>query len=171
MGPKVLSGQAAPGFTLPDLDGVMHSLMDFRGRITILNFWSAECPWEERSDRELSSLLPIWGEEVVLLSIASNKNESIDLLRLVAQERNLPLLLHDQHQVVADLYGAQTTPHVFVIDRQGILRYQGSYNDLTFRKRTPSRHYLNEAIEALMAGKQPELDQTPPYGCSIVRFS
>ena len=106
-----------------------------------------------------------------MLSIASNKNESIDLLRLVAQERNLPLLLHDQHQVVADLYGAQTTPHVFVIDRQGILRYQGSYNDLTFRKRSPSRHYLNEAIEALMVGKQPELDQTPPYGCSIVRFS
>jgi peroxiredoxin len=106
-----------------------------------------------------------------MLSIASNVNESVELLRRVAQERKLPLLLHDKHQLVADLYGAQTTPHLFVIDRQGILRYQGSYNDLTFRKRLPSRQYLNEAIEALLAGRQPELEQTTPYGCSIVRFA
>jgi peroxiredoxin len=168
---QVPCGQAAPDFTLPDLDGVLHRLRDFRGHITILNFWSAECPWVERSDRELNSQLPMWGEAVVMLSVASNINESTELLRRVFQERKLPLLLHDQHQLVADLYGAQTTPHVFVIDRLGILRYQGGYNDLTFRKRVPSRHYLKDAIEALLAGRLPEPEQTPPYGCSIVRFA
>jgi peroxiredoxin len=167
---QVLCGQAAPDFALPDLDGILHRLRDFRGRITILNFWSAECPWVERSDRELNSKLTEWGETVAWLSIASNINESVELLQQVSQERNLPQLLHDQHHLVADLYGAQTTPHVFVIDRQGILRYQGGYNDLTFRKRVPSRHYLTEAVEALLAGRLPELEQTPPYGCSIVRF-
>jgi peroxiredoxin len=166
----VQCGQAAPDFSLPDVEGVLHRLTDFRRRITLLNFWSAECPWVERSDRELSSQLHIWGEAVAMLSIAANANESIELIRRVAWERNLPLLLHDQNQVVADLYGAQTTPHLFVVDPQGILRYQGSFNDVTFRKRVPSRHYLKEAVEALMAGKLPEHKQTPPYGCSIVRF-
>jgi peroxiredoxin len=171
MHPQLTCGQKAPQFSLPDLDGHLHRLSDFRSRISILNFWSAECPWVERTDHDLSSWLTIWGEAVELLSIASNINESIELLRRVAQERQLPQLLHDQHQQVADLYGATTTPQVFVIDSYGILRYQGSINDLTFRKRTPSRHYLNEAIEALLADRQPELEQTPPYGCSIVRFT
>jgi peroxiredoxin len=171
MDPRLLCGQTAPDFSLPDVNGVFYRLSDFQDRFTILNFWSAECPWVERSDREIMAQLRRWGDAVVLLSIASNVNEPIELLKHVSRERGLPLLLHDQHQLVAGLYGAQTTPHVFVIDQQGILRYQGSQNDLTFRKRVPSRNYLNEAIEALMANRRPELEQTPPYGCSIVRFT
>jgi len=171
MDSRVICGQIAPDFSLPDLEGVLHRLWDFRGHITVINFWSAECPWVERSDRELVAQLPRWGEAVVLLPIASNVNEPFELLVRVAHERGLPMLLLDQHQFVAELYCARTTPHIFVIDRQGILRYQGSPNDLTFRKRAPSRDYLNEAIEALMANKLPVLEQTPPYGCSIVRFT
>jgi hypothetical protein len=91
------------------------------------------------------------------------------LLRSVSGERGLPLLLHDPDQQVADLYGAQTTPHLFVVDPEGILRYQGALDDVTFRRRVPTQQYLLQAVAALLAGELPEVDQTPVYGCMIVR--
>jgi peroxiredoxin len=165
----VFCGQAAPLFSLPDLDGQVHRLEDQRGRVVVLNFWSAECSWSESADRELLDRQAAWGESVVVWTIAANANEDEAQLRQVAGERGVQLLLHDADQQAADLYGAQTTPHIFVIDAQGVLRYQGAMDDVTFRKRTPSVNYARQAVEALRAGENPEIDQTPPYGCTIVR--
>jgi peroxiredoxin len=161
--------QPAPSFSLPDLEGKTHSLADYRGRIAILNFWSAECHWSARRDAELIPLLDQWGHSVVLLSIATNSHEGLELISQAAWERRLPTVLLDRNQSVADQYFAQTTPHFFVIDQHGILRYQGAFDDMTFRQRTATRHYLVEAIEDLVAGRLPDLDVTPPYGCAIVR--
>ncbi len=86
-----------------------------------------------------------------------------------ARIRRLPLVLVDREDVVADLYEAQTTPHVFVIDRDGILRYRGAVDDVTFRLRKPTRFFLDEAVEALLDGRLPALAETPAYGCTIVR--
>lgn len=170
--------QPAPLFTLPDLEGALHSLEEqsgriagrITGRIALLNFWSAECSWCERTDPLLLERLREWGDEVALLTIASNANESRDLLASTAAARRLPLLLRDRLGQVADLYGAQTTPHLFLIDRDGILRYQGAFDDVTFRQRTPTQAYLNLAVEALLAGRLPDPAETPAYGCSIVRY-
>jgi len=162
--------QPAPDFQLPDLHGVIHHLQSNRGRNTVINFWSAECPWAERADRDLLVYLQDWGEAVSLWSIASNANEPPEQLKQVANERGLPLLLYDVDHQVADLYNAQTTPHLFVVDAEGLLRYQGAFNDVSFRKRTPTRFYLRQAVEALLAGRDPDPDQTSPYGCTIVRY-
>jgi hypothetical protein len=164
-------GKPVPCFNLPDISGVAHSLDEFLGRILLLNFWSAECPWSERADRVLVHLLAGWGSQVNLLTIASNANEPLDLIRQVAGERGLPLVLHDASHVIADLYGAQTTPHLYMIDADGILRYQGAFDDVTFRQRTPVRFYLKDAVDALLEGKLPDPAQTQAYGCAIVRFS
>jgi peroxiredoxin len=145
-------------------------LREYRGRVVILNFWSAECPWCERADHSLAADLLEWGSTVAWVSIASNANEPAEELQRVAAERGLPVVLHDVHQQVADRYGAVTTPHVFVIDPQGILRYQGALDDVTFRQRTTTRNYLREAVLALKAGCLPEPAQTPAYGCTIVRY-
>lgn len=161
----------APGFTLPDLEGNLHSLKDFRNRIVIINFWSAECPWSKRCDGELHSLLDAWGEQVTLITVASNANESIEMLKQAATERQLPIVLHDADQTVADLYRTQTTPHLFVLDKAGILRYQGAFDDITFRQREATIKYLPAAVEALLAGSKPEIAQTTPYGCVLVRHS
>jgi len=75
----------------------------------------------------------------------------------------------DAQCFVADLYQAQTTPHVYVIDREGILRYRGAVDDMTFRKRIPTRFFLDEAIESLLEGRSPSLTESPAYGCAIVR--
>ncbi|MCK4975476.1 MAG: redoxin domain-containing protein [Anaerolineales bacterium] len=170
MGTLIHNNQPAPGFTLPDLEGNLHPLGNYRGKVVVLNFWSAECPHAERADLELLSYLNEWESKVALLSIASNANETPDLLQRVAAERGLPLVLHDPAGQVADMYAAVTTPHLFVIDGEGILRYQGAFDDVNFRQRAPTQFYLRQAVEAVLAGQSPNPAQTLPYGCTIVRF-
>jgi len=169
MDPVIAAYQPAPLFSLPDLEGNLRCLEEARGKIMLLNFWSAECPWAERVDREIMGSLAAWGGAVALWSIASNANEPVELLQRVATERGLPLVLLDQDHRVADRYGAQTTPHLFVVDRDGILRYQGAFDDVNFRRRTPTQGFLRQAVEALLAGGTPEPMETPAYGCTIVR--
>lgn len=161
--------QPAPDFQLPDLQGDLHRLSDAHGRIVIVNFWSAECPHSERADRSTMACLVQWGEEVQLLSIASNRNESAQMAEEASRARRLPMVLVDADHAVADLYEAVTTPHAFVVDRQGILRYRGAVDDVTFRQRRATRFYLEEAVEALLSNRLPALQETPGYGCTIVR--
>lgn len=163
--------QPAPEFTLPDLNGCIHMLSDYRGRIVIVNFWSAECPHSERFDADITTCLAEWGADVALLSVASNANETDEMLAAGAGRRKIPVLLKDADQTVADRYEAQTTPHAFLIDRKGILRYHGAVDDVSFRQREPTRFYLQEAVEALLDDRFPEVTETQPFGCTIVRHA
>ena len=161
--------QPVPDFELPDLNGKLHRLSDHRGRIVIVNFWSCECPHSERTDKAILSMFVQWQDDVSMLTIASNRNESAEALREAAESRRLPQVLHDSECRVANPFDAQTTPHVFVIDREGILRYRGPVDDVTFRQRKPTRFFLDEAVESLLAGQSPTLTEFPAYGCAIVR--
>jgi len=161
--------QPAPDFELPDVQGKLRRPCDDRGKIVIINFWSAECPHSERTDGLILNLLEEWNGEVKLLSIAANRNESVHMVEEAAKARRISKVLIDAQQVVADKYEAMTTPHVFVIDRAGILRYRGAVDDVTFRHREASQFFLRDAVEALLQGRNPELSETPAYGCTIVR--
>ena len=161
--------ETAPDFELLDLRSVSHTLRDYRGKIVIINFWSAECPHSERADRQLLGWLERWNGEVVLLSVASNRNESLQMVMDAAEARNIAHVLMDPDHIVADLYEAVTTPHVFVLDREGILRYRGAVDDVTFRRREATRFFLQEAVKSLLQGRFPELNETPAYGCTIER--
>jgi len=170
MDPIVTIGEQAPEFQLPDLKGRLYALEDLRGRIVVLNFWSAECEWCERVDHELSAFLDRWKEKVKVLWIASNANESREMIERVANERKLPTVLVDAQQQVANLYGVQTTPHFFVVDGRGKLAYQGAWDDITFRQRVSTKVYLPKVIESLKQNLIPEVTQTPAYGCVLVRY-
>lgn len=159
----------APDFELPDLEGGLHRLSDYRGKIVILNFWSYECPHSERTDKAIMAMFVQWRDDVVMLSIAANRSENVEAVKTAANARRLPTVLLDANCFVADLYEAQTTPHVYVIDRDGILRYRGAVDDMTFRKRIPTRFFLDEAVESLLEGHLPALTESPAYGCTIVR--
>jgi peroxiredoxin len=161
--------QLAPEFELSDLQNVTHRLSDYRGKIVIIDFWSAECPHSERTDRYILSLLEQWKGEVVMLPIASNQNESAQRVDEAAEARHISQVLLDAGHEVADLYEAQTTPHVFVIDREGILRYRGAADNITFRQREATHFFLQEAVEALLQGCPPDVPETAAYGCVIVR--
>jgi peroxiredoxin len=158
-----------PDFELPDLHGNCHRLSDYRGRIVIVNFWSCECPHSERTDKAIMSMFVQWQDDTSMLTIASNRNESAEDVANVSEARRLPTVLLDANCEVADLFEAQTTPHVFVIDREGILRYRGSVDDVTFRQRVPTRFFLDLAVESLLEGHLPKLTESPAYGCAIVR--
>lgn len=116
-------------------------------------------------------MLNRWQGRLKLWAIAANANETPKQIRPVAVARKLPVVLIDQDHKVADLYGALTTPQVFLIDPSGLLRYHGALDDITFRKRTATQHYLQSAVEALLAGRQPEVTETQSYGCAIVRYT
>jgi peroxiredoxin len=170
MGTLVTVGAQAPEFQLPDLNGRSYALADLLGRMVVLNFWSAECVWCERVDHELIAFLDVWKAQVKILWIASNVNESPELIERVASERKLPTVLVDAHQQAANLYGAQTTPHFFVVDRRGKLAYQGAWDDITFRRREATKVYIPMVITSLNQNLIPEVTQTQPYGCALVRF-
>lgn len=161
--------QPAPDFELPDLKGKLHKLSDYYGRLVVVNFWSAECPHSERTDQVILDALVRWGEEVVLLPIASNRNESAQMVEEVAKTRHIPTVLLDAEHVVADLYEAVSTPQVFVIDGEGILRYRGAVDDAKFRQPKPTHYYLQNVLDALLHGRKPDMEETLAYGCAIVR--
>ena len=104
-----------------------------------------------------------------LIEIAANGNESAQLVEEAAKTRGIPKVLIDAQHVIADKYAAMTTPHVFVLDRAGILRYRGAVDDVTFRRREATQFFLRDAVEALLQEQVPELSETPAYGCTIVR--
>lgn len=161
--------QPAPDFELPDLQGNIHTLSQYRGRVVVLNFWSAECPYSVRTDELLLKWRARWGSDVTVLAVAMNRNESIEMVKAAAAARGNLTVLNDANLAVTDLYGVEVTPHIHIIDRAGILRYRGAVDDVTFRQRVATRFFLEEAVEALLAGRRLEIDETPAYGCAIVR--
>jgi hypothetical protein len=158
-----------PDFALRDTAGQLHKLSQYRGRLVVVNFWSAECPWSARADAGLLTLTKRFAGRVLILPVASNLSETREMINLLLQERGLDFVLMDEDCRVAEVCGAQTTPHAFILDQGGILRYQGAVDDVTFRKRIPERFYVAEALAALLEGRLPEVQETPAYGCSIVK--
>lgn len=163
-------GKPAPNFRLNNLDGREYSLADYRGRVVIVNFWSAECPHAARVDENLLPLLERWDGKVQLLPIASNGNEPLKMLRKAADERGLAPVLRDPDHAVADAYNATNTPHIFLVDAEGLLQYHGAYDDVAFRKPAATRNYAQEGVEALLNGSKPQVASVPPFGCTIVRL-
>lgn len=162
-------GAAAPDFELTDLDGVLHRLSDLQGTIVLLNFWSAECPHSIRTDALLRALQAGWGERVQVWWVAVNPNESRQALIEAAAERRVSPLLLDTRQELADRYGAETTPHLFLIDAEGVLRYAGAPDDVRFGQPQPTQAYLAEAVDSVLSGRPPARSLTPAFGCAIVR--
>jgi len=171
MDPINMIEKKVPQFQLKDLEGNIYSLEDLKGWIIVLNFWSAECDWCARVDDELKTFLKGWKEQVKVLWIASNANETRELIEGVANERAIAPVLLDEHQQAANQYGVQTTPHFFVLDAKGEMAYQGSWDDISFRQRVATQMYVPQAVDALMQARTLKISQTPPYGCMLVRFS
>jgi peroxiredoxin len=165
-----LLNRYAPDFMLPGVGGGRFALSDWRGQIVVLNFWSAECPWSRRADVALVYRQLAWDPKGVrIVGIASNANETDAQLRAEAQARHVkyPILL-DADRSVANLYQAKITPHFFVIDRQGYVRYSGALDDVTRKGQKPSTIYLDEAVQALLANRPPNPLTTAPFGSPLV---
>ena len=165
-------GAPAPDFELPAVNGDQTvRLSDLRGHVVVIDFWSSECPWSQRYDPYFSERMPVWAEQGIrFLAVNCNADETDEQVRVALAEHGLPFtVLRDAGNVVADAYGAITTPHVFVVDRDGKLAYRGAVDDRTFRQKVATVKYLDEALAALLAGRAPEQAHTKARGCTIVR--
>jgi peroxiredoxin len=162
--------EKAPDFTLPDTEGREHALPE--GKVTAVIFTCNHCPyalaWHDR-------ILDVARDYADVGFFAINPNDaerypgdSYDAMReRVERDGGWPLpYLHDESQEVARAYGARTTPHVFVIDAEGVVRYAGA-PDADHRDPSLEAAWLREALDAVLAGEEPARPETEPVGCSV----
>lgn len=168
------AGDKAPDFTLKSWDGKKsYTLSDYRakgdakGSIVVIDFWCAKCPASRRADPVLSAITKDYGTKgVVFLAVDSNKLIKGKQLADYISSAKLPFpVVEDDNFTVADKFGALVTPHVFVVDQQGVVRFAGG---MTSRRTKPGdanhKTYLRDALDALLAGKAPGVTKARAYG-------
>ena len=180
--PKTLKvGSTVPAdLALPGLDGKTHKFGDYRGKVVFVHFWSIRCPAEKYAEPVILKMEKKYaGKDVVLLAINANRTEIGEKPPVpVEGEKEKPYanlhkhckrvdfghpVLIDHGNKVADFFQAKTTPHCFVIDKKGVLRYSGALDGQRENRQNPEPWSAN-VIDALLAGKKPERSETRPYG-------
>jgi len=173
-------GSTAPDFNGVDSNGVQHGLSEYRGKFVVLEWANRGCPYEQKHylSGNMESLQKQWTEKgVIWLSVISSAPgeqgyvtpaEENDYLKTMKAAPTAALL--DPTGVIGHLYDARTTPHMFVIDPTGKIVYQGAIDnqpspDPASLKIADS--YLNDALNAAMAGKPVAVTVTKPYGCAV----
>jgi peroxiredoxin len=173
-------GKAAPNFTLPDTNGKTRSLADFKGKFVVLEWYQPDCPFvgkHYRSGNMQSLQKEYTAKGVVWFSNDSSApgqqgNYPVEKLNEIAASDGAArtALLLDPDGKVGRLYGAKTTPDMYIIDPKGTLVYEGAIDD----KRSTdladvktATNYVKTALEAVMTGKTVPTTATRPYGCSV----
>lgn len=176
----VETGKPAENFTLADLDGKSHSLADFKGKYVVLEWYNSDCPFVKKhyESGNMQKLQKEYtGKDVVWLSINSSAAgkqghyTADEYKKIAAENKTAPTaLLLDHDGKVGKLYAAKTTPHIYIINPEGTLIYQGAIDS----KASPSaddiatsENYVKTTLDAAMAGKPVATDTTKPYGCSV----
>ncbi len=165
-------GEKAPAFTLADQAGTTHSLSENDGKVRVLEWINPDCPFVKRhyAAGTMKRLAETYGERGVVW-MAVNSTNSMDAAANAEfhAEKDLPYgILVDQEGTVGRLYGAMTTPHMFVIDADGVVVYAGAIDDdPRGTKAAGAVNYVAEALDAVLAGQQVATAETTPYGCSV----
>jgi peroxiredoxin len=178
--PQAEVGHPAPGFTLPDYKDNQHNLSDYKGKFVVLEWVNFDCPFSKKhyESGNIPSLEKQYTKKgVVWLSINSSApgrqgNFTKEQIRgeLKAYRAMPTAYLIDSDGKVGHLYGAKTTPDMYVIDPSGTLIYAGAIDDRpTFDKDDipGAKNYVKQALDAAMAGKPVQIAVTKSYGCSV----
>jgi hypothetical protein len=173
---KAVVGQPAPDFSLTDIDGKTHRLSDLKGKTVVLEWVNPECPFVVRhyGSGNMSGLQKsATADGVVWMTINSaNKGEQGDYAPDKARawfKKNggaATGYFRDQDGKVGRLYDAKTTPHMFVINPQGVLVYDGAI-DSSPRGAADAENYVTAALAAVKSGNLPAKNKTNPYGCNV----
>jgi peroxiredoxin len=139
-------------------------------RATVLVFVSAKCPCSRSHEAALQAYAREFAPQgVAFVAVHANGDESEPLAREHFRAAALPFpVLSDPEQKLADRYGALKTPHVFVLSPSGEVLYQGGVDDSKDAARA-HRHFLKDALDAVVAGKRPERREARSLGCVIKR--
>ncbi len=160
-------GEAAPDFTLLDLEGNKHKLADLKDKVVVLQWFNKDCPVVRKALPATKELAKKYEGKIVWLAIDSTPGRTADENAKYVKEQQLSFpILMDAEQKIGRLYGATNTPHMFVINK-GTLVYTGALNEDLDKKPTEARQYVDEAITALLAGKAVPVAETKAVGCGI----
>jgi peroxiredoxin len=164
-------GDRVGDFRLTDVNGNSHALSGYSGRVVLLAFWSFKCPVALAYTDRLRSLQDKYaGRGVTILAIDSSANESAAEVRRNASNLGLSFpVLMDPDGVIAERLGATQTPHVFILDRGGVVRYQGAIDNNKRPGDGERIAHVEEALDSLLAGRAVQLPETTPFGCTIHR--
>lgn len=173
-------GQPAPGFTLKDTNGKAVSLNDYKGKTVVLEWNNPECPFVKKhyESSNMQSLQSKYTKDgVVWLTVSSTepahpeyKNPDVMNALLKASNASPSAYLMDESGATGKVYGARTTPHMYIINGEGTLVYAGGIDD----KRSANiadikiaKNYVAAALDELKAGKSVSVSTSTPYGCSV----
>jgi peroxiredoxin len=182
--PTLPLGAAAPDFNLPGVDGKNHRLQEFSpAKILVVLFTCNHCPTAQYYEDRVKQLATDYAPKgVALVAIMPNDPKSVRLdelgwtdlsdsfpeMKIRARDRhfNFPYLYDGDTETVSRAYGPMATPHVFVFDHDRHLRYVGAIDE-SERVQQVTRHYLRDALDALLSDKEPPVTKTKVVGCSV----
>jgi peroxiredoxin len=180
-------GQAAPDFTLTDSDGAAHTLSQLRGKTVVLEWFNPDCPFAKFAHQKgpLKDMAArVARPDLVWLSINSGapgkQGHGVERNKQARAEYAIQnAVLLDESGTVGRAYGAQKTPHLFVIDKNGVLVYRGGVDNAPMGEVDPARplppgaapgsgvNYVDAALDDLAHGRAVRLPDTPAYGCAV----
>ena len=173
-------GKPAPEFTLTDLDGKAVKLADFRGRYVVLEWVNPECPYVRKhyDSANMPGLQKDFtAKNVAWLAINSTREGHYEfktpkeMAAWMKQTGGVPsATLLDRDSQVGRLYGAVTTPHMYIVDPKGVLVYAGAIDDkrsTRIEDVKTARNHVRAALGEALAGKPIATASTTPYGCSV----
>jgi alkyl hydroperoxide reductase subunit AhpC len=173
-------GEPAPNFTATDTNGQAHKLSDYAGKFVVLEWHNRGCPYTQKhyNSGNMERLQHEWTDRgVIWLTVISSAPGKQGYLTAaeenayVKQVNAAPTaVLLDPTGTLGHLYDAKTTPHMFVINPQGILIYNGAIDDRPTTDMSDingAKNYVSQALEEAMAGKSVSAPATRPYGCSV----
>jgi peroxiredoxin len=173
-------GQPAPAFTLTDINGQTHSLSDFKGKVVVLEWFNSGCPFVVKFYRngDLPRIQREFTDKGVVWLAINSTNPSHPNFRDNAASLGIwnewsmaaTAKLLDPDGTVGRSYDARTTPHMFIIDADGILVYKGAIDSVSSTNTADiarAENYVVRALNEILDGKPVSLPTTRPYGCSI----
>ena len=167
-------GAKAPGFALTNaVDGKTVSFVPGDGKLSVVVFTCNQCPYAKAFEDRIVALGRAYAKRgVTFYAIDSNDDsaysiESAAEMKSRAQAKNYPFpYLKDGDSRIARAYGARVTPHIFVVDGKGVIRYRGYVDDSA---KTEERQHagLHDALESLLGNKDVAVAATKAFGCTI----
>lgn len=177
---QLVPGKSAPQFTLTDTNGKTHKLSDYKGKYVVLEWFNHGCPFVRKhyNSGNMQKLQKEYTKKgVIWLSICSSAPgkqgycSPTEQNQTSAENGAAPTaILLDAPGKVGHLYGAKTTPDMFVIDPKGILIYAGAIDDtpgVDASEIATAKNYVKAALDESMAGKSVSIASTHSYGCSV----
>jgi len=177
--PAVEVGKSAPDFTATDINGKTIHLSDYKGKIVVLESYNQDCPYchnqyktgaMQELQRELAAKGVVW----LLVDSVNKHNFSYRTpeqakTELVGQKMDVAAWIDDSSGAIGHLYDMKTTPDMYVINKDGILVYQGAIDNQPDPSHNPltANNYVSDAVNDLLANKPVAVTETKPYGCSV----